>query len=511
MTEDQRQTAEAKYLQQSLGTTKPLTAREELIARSEACTATCNFVNLQQGQLFIYEGEKWRATGDIFVCKKTKKVHMCGLRCTYIVIIPPSFNSTCSLTGNEIAQAMCLARNRSDRRVLEVGLDIICDYVPSRKEDGVTESQALKSAAELYDNLEGDFESNANRVLASTLGTLEYYHPPSASSTVSKKHGRYEDGDDEKDDEAYKRTPSDRSRLLHAAMNNDVLMLEMMRKYRTHNTDYIEEKIIERLELKRHASRIWEYRAMRNVHIRHMEINVKKATLEWLKCVDAYYKECIKSKQMIDKLHVLTMFTHFVWGEFEGMFYGMDIDALNQQSRTYYIDCLVKTWEKYQEAPIVAKGTIQFVMCATAILTAFHTGFFINVFFTAKDPKPKIWGNLTFSEQKHATSIKLAFIDPHPNLILTPFDVIKEMEESGPAQDIELVLPDADKKPVFSKMRGNSRKGPNKHAQIVPNLKKFNNVVEDIVQHCPTIEVLREFCLSSIYPKQNVPAYILRK
>src|SRR3989338_167645 len=507
----------------------------ETMARNHACTSSCaySFKNLNPNDFFRHDRSTWRATGNVYVCSTSKRVHLCGLNCTLARIIGSASSLVCPLTCQEVARGECYARTRTDTHVFRIGTHTVSDYVPSKSSEGITEGKAMASLAQQAADLNDQFDGNAERIILRQLlaeerariypdededtrmKTLEIppalttpsKHTPDPSSSLGSlgTFGSFgvEGGEGEEDTEGA--TP-DISILLKAAQNNDVLMYDTVRKHPTLSTQALVDKIADRIECRSHAAKVWEQHAMNSLHVRHIQLALRRATAEWFKAITLYYKNCIAQGDAVDKLHVMRLFCVYVLPSCEGLYCNADVPELNSRSRTYYIDCLARLWEKYQEVPAVAASPYKFKVCATAMLATLHTGLCIDVFFKPGDAQPRIWGDLTITEQLAVRSVKVTLIDAHPNLILAPAEVLRDIENGVEGEDVVLEFPTG-KKINIPKTRGNNRR----NCQSNTDRKPFNHVLEEIIRACPTIDALEAFKLSSIYPREKIPPHILRK
>ena len=491
----------------------------ETMARNHVCTPSCAyyFKNLSPNAFFRYNGNAWRATGDVYVCATSKRVHLCGLSCTMARIIGSASSLVCPLTCQEVARGECYARTRTDTHVFRIGVHTVSDYVPSKSAEGITEGKAMASLAQQAADLNDQFDGNAERIILRQLladerarvypdededTRMKNLEIPAALSVPSKYPLVAEAGVGEEEQEE----KADLSVLLKVAGNNDVLMYDTVRKDPTLSTVALAERITDRLEYRNHAARVWEKQAMNTVHVRHLQLALRRATSEWFKAITLYYKNCIAQGDAVDKLYVMRLFCVYVLPSCEGLYVNADVPELNSKSRVYYIDCLVRLWEKYQEVPAVAASPYKFKACAPAMLTTLHTGLCIDVFFKPGDTQPYIWGDMTITEQLTARSVKITLIDAHPNLILAPAEVLRDIESGVDTEEIVLEFPTG-KKVNIPKTRGNSRR----NCQSSTDRKPFNSILEDIIRACPTIDALEAFKLSSIYPKENTPSHILRR
>ncbi len=79
------------------------------------------------------------------------------------------------------------------------------------------------------------------------------------------------------------------------------------------------------------------------------------------------------------------------WPAYKGVFYGEESSntvAITQKYTKYYIECMLRIWERYETLPLVENAEMRFEDCAPAILYFLSTGFTAKVYLEKDDPKP---------------------------------------------------------------------------------------------------------------------------
>lgn len=174
---DDIQNAEARYLKKLLLIEKqrdlndPINTEARLLqlARFHPCSGACApFKSLKKGERFYLDSKNWYASGLVFICPKSGKIHLCGIEaCVRAKTTSTCSSITCELTGLDLGVGETLARTRQDRDVFVAGNVIISSYVLSNKTEGVTESQMTRQISNTVDKIQEAFESNNHRVLSS--------------------------------------------------------------------------------------------------------------------------------------------------------------------------------------------------------------------------------------------------------------------------------------------------------------------------------------------------------
>lgn len=177
MSFDDIQNAEASYLKKLLLIEKqrnlndPINTEARLLqfARFHNCTSACRpFKSLRKGERFYFDNKNWYASGVVFLCPTSGKIHLCGIEsCIHARPTPTCSSITCELTSFDLGVGETLARTRQDRDVFIAGSIVVSSYVISNKTEGVTESQMLKQIGNTVDKIQEAFETNNHRILSS--------------------------------------------------------------------------------------------------------------------------------------------------------------------------------------------------------------------------------------------------------------------------------------------------------------------------------------------------------
>ena len=132
------------------------------------CTLSCRMTSLDPRQYFKYEGRTYMATGYVFVCQRTTKIHLCGADyCTYARLSQEGL--VCTLTGMFLAQELSLARTRFDKDIRVAGNEVYNASAARRHVDApVTSVMSTGLMSELY--------KLANNITEDVHHVLERYH-----------------------------------------------------------------------------------------------------------------------------------------------------------------------------------------------------------------------------------------------------------------------------------------------------------------------------------------------
>lgn len=175
MSYEETQDAEAGYLRTLLLIERRTNDKNNLVitedrlqqaGRYHVCSNYCGpFKSLNTKQNFIFREKKYKATGYVFMCPVSGRIHLCGLhKCLNPVTQTSCSTITCALTGLDLGVGITLARTRKDRDVFLVGNEVVTRYVLSKKNEGVTESQALKRLENTAEKIQESFDLNMQRL-----------------------------------------------------------------------------------------------------------------------------------------------------------------------------------------------------------------------------------------------------------------------------------------------------------------------------------------------------------
>lgn len=610
MSYEETQDAEAGYLRKLLLIERRTNDKNNLIitedrlqqaGRYHICSKACGpFRSLNTKQKFIFRDKRYEATGYVFMCPLSGRIHLCGLhKCLNAVTQASCSTIVCELTGLDLGVGITLARTRQDRDVFLIGNDITTRYVLSKKSEGVTESQMLKKLENTVEKIQECFDLNM-QIVFGTNNNDDRFNPfedeengdsdiekerkksrnlsssSSSSSSASSSsfkpknsdinsfvedldareseiiqdiidRGEYDKiGDDLVDPaniysitessngkssprskvtqakKSTQRTPSASSNqmvsknpislydtgsktyqeLFEIANRREEDVLDITSRFPSLDVEVIKQKLIKRVVLRQSASNVWNVYAVTQNHLDEIESRVKKRTSRWRKTVIEYYKECEFKGELPNKLHIMNLYCLDVMIHYEGVFYGGNVPEINNKLRPHVILAMVKLWEKFEEVPAVLSSGITFDACCAALLNSIKTGLKIDVYLLTRDPKPKIWGNLTLVQQTKAVSKTITFIEPYDNLVLRDTDHVRRSFMNDKKKKARVVKKPIGGKPVYSNRQRVSSGGKTKNfSQIIPSLKNLNIILDIIVENATTITELEKFSLTSILSK----------
>lgn len=437
---------------------KALKGRElQLAADRHRCGIACIFTNLPIGRRFEYRGCNWNATGCVYVCKRLAKIHTCDDYCNDYEVMPRGEGAVCRIRGVHLYREFSLARSHLDPDIRVVGP---LSYTSHAFYEQPEESEEPRQQQDYGD--EDDAED--------TPAELKEEEPWSCGATV------YET-------------------LLKRANNVEADVRRVIERFPRASTAELYEQIDKRADCRRCAEAVWRVHAMSS---RYREIQHSKAeadTLLWEKYSVDYITKCISTGIEPDLLHIMRLWMIYVRNSYQGVYVGGDIEETNRRNSIYYIECMLRLWEKYETLPIVVEKRVTFSLCCTALLKSLQEGLTIPVWFVGTNPKPRRSGSMTKSERERATMTNVQMIRAHPDLKLVPPDVIRAANNKNKTATVtktggcRLI---SGKRAFPNRQRSDLAKKRSRdiYSQCIPPQKYLCNIMDEIVNQSKNLDEL---------------------
>lgn len=443
---------------------KALKRRElELIADRHECSPVCVFINLRAGEKFEYRGRSYIATGCVYVCKQLAKSHVCGDFCSDFEVMPRGEGCFCRVRGVHLYHEFSLARSRLDRDVRVVGPVSYVSHAFYDFEEAAEEQQHK------------DYADESDEDDASLAGTTEE-----------------EDAEQTYNEPVYEM-------LLKRANNNDVDVQRVRERFPRMTTAELCEQIDQRVARRHCAEAVWRVHA---ISTKYREIQHKKAeedTAVWEKDSIEYINKCKSMGEPADLLHIMRLWLVYVRNSYRGVYVGGDIEETNRKNSVYYIECMLRLWEKYDNLPIIRDRRVTFSQCCTALLKSLQEGLTITVWFVGTDPKPRRSGSLTELERSRSSKTSIEMIRAHSDLKLVPREVIRAVnnKEKGASTGIKTGRCRfiSGKLAFTNRQRADQTKKRQKDAYShdIPPQKHLCNIMDEIVNQSKDIDELMSY------------------
>lgn len=565
-------TLESQYLQNRVLNDKTiqrcLQTQEDIFAASRfhQCTGNCRLDKLSPGQQFQFNDTICYATGEVFVCRQYCKVHLCGLRCDFDTVDTKE-GTICRLTGYVIRNIYSLAQSSADPNVLITGnYTIGHTYNPhdesAKEEGGVTAKRYEKNLSNyhlLFESTEIDgkfgqkaIKNNFSTIISSSLPSAASSFSSSSSSssgsssssssssslsisttkkTKTKKMSKsaIKKANDKallklaygrkKKEEIMEEIINDfcgetiHDRLLKYANNNEQDVDRILSIYAPHNQseEFLKARILERAARRTRAEHEWSNLVSSTRHLIMAEKRVNDAHDVWRSACKSYNESCYKNGEIPSLICYTTLWFKYVFKEYNNFYYGGDVNAVNQAHKKYYIECILRIWEKLRHLPSVRNTKVKFDTCCSAILRTLSTGLEQSVYTIRKDLRPRIWDDMTAAEQSIATEHIIVFIDKHEDLILAESNEVRGLHSdnyrkraSSTIKGVSSSIFNQPKKGFGTKQQITNNRKSTVHMHIMPHDKHLKSLYIEAISKSKTIIELQTYCLSNIYPKNKI-------
>lgn len=438
--ENQLMQVEGLYLQKM--------ARNSLSDTSECtgvdlheCTMSCHMNSLDPQQSFQYRGIIYLATGYVFVCRRTTKIHMCSAdHCTYAQLSQEGL--VCTLTGLFLAQEMSLARSRLDPDIRVVGKEIY-----------------NASVARLPVDMSITPTSTTSTDMASELYKLANNHVEDVHHVLGRYHG---------------------------------------------DVKFIKQKVVQRKEWREHAGRAYDKQLLNETYVEILETDACTATQKWYLQQCERARKCKERGLPFTRKSMWDSWSALVESKYKSIYVG-DVCEMNRLYRGYFINCILNIWEKFISMPEVAAREVQFSDCCTAILRALHEGFPVVVYMVEGVDRPfHNYSQMTDRQRLTAKKVSVQIIDAHTtSIFLAPPEIARGFQHAQNKKkrlrpEVQAtkgffitgkILPTRRERQTHNKLRNLQM------TSIIPQKMKWHIVVNEMVEHVKTLAELMSYRL----------------
>lgn len=462
--EKQAMRIEGEYLQMTV-TVSATDNSEHTGADLHKCTPNCIMQNLRPQQRFIFKQKEYMATGYVFICQRTTKLHMCSeVYCEYAQLCREGL--VCTLTGLFLAHEVSLARTRFDADVRMVG-----GYTYTASKYQAAPDNTVDESNEVA--VEGEFATALQR-------RLDY-------------------------EQACVMTTSNMDTLYRLANNNVGDVNHVLDLHGGKTFDELRRKVIERKDWREYASRAWEKQTMNPDYIASLTHDALAAHDQWYTLCWAYALRCKESGEYCSRKYMHDLWTSNVLPSYKDLYVG-DVCTLNKQNREYFIECMLNIWEKFMSMPQVAAMETKFSDCCIAILRAMSEGFNVIVYIAEGVAKPfQKLTDMTHDQQKTAKKVCVQIINAHKRLYLAPPATARALQhainKSKRTRPEVLatkgnfiagkMLPTRRTHMTQNKLRSNAQM-----TSIIPQDMKLHSIIGIIVDNVASLEELRSYSMS---------------
>ncbi len=405
------------------------------------CTMSCAMNSLNPRQGFQYGGDTYMATGFVFVCRRTTKIHMCGVdHCTYAQLSQEGL--VCTLTGLFLAQELSLARTRMDPDVRVAG-------------------------KETY---------NASRA------RVPVDAPLSGSSLVSTDLT---------------------SELYKLANDNYEDVHHVLARYHG-DAKFIKSKIVQRKEWREYANKTYDKQLLNETYVSILESDAQASTQKWYMQQCERARKCKERGVPFTRKSMWDSWSALVEPKYKSVYVG-DVCEKNRMYRNYFINCILNIWEKFISMPEVAAREINFNDCCTAILRELHKGFPVVVYMVDGIDRPfQNYSQMTDRQREVAKKVSVQIIDAHKtSIFLAPPEIARCFQHAQNKKKRQRPEIQATKGFFITGKVLGTRRVRQTHnklrnlqmTSIIPQQMKWHIVVNEMVENVKTLAELASYRL----------------
>ncbi len=408
------------------------------------CDNQCNFDSFRQGIKFRNQDRCHIATGMIYVCTHSAKVHICGNQhCNEANVLKSGEGLCCRLTGNMVGIEYSYAQSRQD--------------VDIRSQPGGFKMPSLV-------NWNGDMIDD-----------------------------RLEDFGDRRDVEYILATHG--STLSQDGTKRKIAEQQLARLVK------------ERTKRRQYATELVNKLVLSSKYEDAMRKRIASAEEAAEESIKAYYISCLKQRQKADFLMVLKLWMMKTKHAYESVYYGANLNQLNNSTRIdYYVECMLRIWESVCGVQAVKDEAHCFKNCAMGILTHLTEGLMVDIYVTpSKGTKPLRYSSLKDSEDKK-TAIKhsIVLIDKHPLLALASVqDIRKRNLTRRKTRGVKRTSLVNQRRGRGCKSSAKVSRRQREIPKDIPTTKVLKEIYELVINSCDTIHELESYCLRNMIKLQT--------
>ena len=412
------------------------------------CTRSCHLRSLDPRQPFSYHGDTYAATGFVFVCQRTTKIHMCGADyCEYATLMEDGV--VCTLTGLFLAQELSLARTRFDPDVRVAGREVYNASMARMPVDAILPSALeTQSLTERLYKLAGNNTSDVHHIIARHRGDL-------------------------------------------------------LRDF-----EDVKKKVVMRYEWRTHAMHAYARQVLNEDYVQILETTSEKATSKWYAQQEARAMKCKERGVSFTCKSMMDAWADNVEDEYKSVYIG-DVCEQNTTYRDYYIECMLNIWEKFQSMPEVAERNISFSDCCTAILRSLELGFEAVVYVVDGIDRPfQNFAQMTNSQQAAAKKVTVHIIDAHKgSIFLVPPEIARGVQHAQNKKKRSRTDAPTTKGNFITgktlstrrvRLTHNKLRSTSQMTSIIPQFMKWHIIVNTVVENVKTLDELNEYRLCKL-------------
>lgn len=455
------------------------------------CTLTC-WKRLQEENVFARQGVKYKATGMVFVCQESLRVHVCGVgRCLNYKIMPNGEGATCELTGLWLDSEYSANTNWYEPDVRCVGHHTFVhntQHIVEAKLDKISELSGLGAstlASAEDEDADGfmantrDFFKQAESVHMYASGFTQSKPPKVVPRNATKKYKN------KSFDDAIMSMGTEQDRQRVMARHQGASELEILRQI---------ELAMKRKEV---IQSVWMTHTVSDLYIDEAIRVGKEASDKWLQMCSNYVKEYQDKGVMWNKHKLMFLWLRYVAPHMKNVPMGRAIVEANNKYKDYYVECMLRIWDMFQDVTVVKNGLVTFSSCAPSLLTKLSQGLVQTVYFLPGNPKPYIKDTFNEHHLTEASRVDIEFIPKHSCLVLASTSEVRKL---SPLISTQKKVGQHSKSAAGNRLMESRKVGGHskcrrtrKPAGIMPSTKYLNKIYFCIIESAESLDDLNKY------------------
>lgn len=345
------------------------------ISETHSCHTGCNLICLPKTMQFNWQGNEYKATGDVWICPISANIHLCGAACSRTSSVTNGNEEEiyCMLTGASISKIMSTATSHKEDFFVFSGTGEL--VAPRGFESTMAASRQALSIPHVDKFTELSSDANCDYYIA------EY---------VYQQHGELE-------------------------WSDKVKLCKDIKEYKaTAEAEYDKMAMHEKYE---------EYQ-------KALEVEARK---KFIAEVASYVNTCIAIRAPIDYFTVMSLFYKYEYPVYNNVYLNVNMEKLKTDIKHQVVWQAVDVWIKLRRLAIVKKKNLMFKNCVSGLFyyMSLEKGLFENIVLHPDTKKPFKYEDAVRQKIESSEMFQVTFIPKVSGLILASMNVIKAATEDA--------------------------------------------------------------------------------
>lgn len=440
----------------------------ERIQLNHMCRGGCHFVHLSENERFEHDGRSYVSTGDVYLCQRSGRPHICGERCSEKVLVRGSDECmTCPLTRHVLTKVKqyTLSAGR-----LEEDIRIIGDLVYSRS---VYESEDLKD----------ENNGSETRPLAERL--MEITENAKDIRRTCELFG-----------EKYKEIP-----------------FEAIKAY-----------LIERTKNRAIAYEVFEVEVLSEEHDTKQREKIMEAHQSFINCANEYLLGCTSQGYQCDLLVLVRLFMQTEFQAYNGIYYGSEPSSVKKQLKSQVVDIILYMWDKVCMLSSVQKNSVSFRNYVLVMLTVmsgsaddYPDGMSVHLKIDEGGKPHRIVEDKLESVDSNIFSVvKVEFIPRIPSLVLAKGTVVQHHKKIRTRKRNARTAFASSSSMFGGETNSACRRGAKSNKTTtrerangrMPALKILPLIYNDVIKNADSLDSIDEWCVRTVLADTDITVHL---